>query len=173
MSRRAGVAAIATVAACLLLWYQFGAPIPLAAVRRGAPFLRYCSLMSAALPSGEAVGYGALYAPYAPWDRASLNCLRWYRRGGLRQYVVMAGDTLDVDVRATSDYQGVWLVDKRGRVVASLDRQTGEFLDWNGQSVDWRLSPGQQESRGRCGHRKPYPKWATADGGVLLARWPE
>lgn len=170
----AGLVTAAGAALCVLSWPAVVRLAALSGVRRQPERLEYFPLNGAPLRDGDRVVFGVLDDVNAPWDRTSVNVVRWHRPGGVRQYVVAeGGDILHVDIRGTADQRGIWLVTPAMGVVASLNRQTEEFLDSNRLPIDWRLPPGEQAEQAL--HRfaqKQYPRWATPKGGILLSEWP-
>lgn len=106
--------------------------------------------------------------------------LVWHHGDEKREYFVYSlADThlSDVQMRAIPVPDGgIWLVLDNKEVIASLDRQTGRFINRYGSVVDYRTPRSQQEKQ-RQGPDDPskhyeQPKWATPTNGVLIAHPP-
>lgn len=168
------IASVVALVIAVALLPALGGPDVLRLSRLRPVDMVYYELIDARLGPEERIAFG----PYDDannqtwWDPTTVGVLRWYRPDGMREYLVSdSPDVPHVDIRATRDRRGVWLVEPGWGTVASLDRQTEEVLDANGLVMDWRLSlkaQGRQDAE-----QKEYPAWATPTGGVLLAEWPQ
>jgi hypothetical protein len=166
------VAIAVTVAVSVTVWLH--------SRTRNAP--RYITAIYAVLPNGDEIEYGWLKTWVdTPLRSGYLNYwsfLRWRHDRSVRTHLVFFSYeqpvSEDIEMRATTDYRGVWLVDVGGPeekgVVATLDLASGKFMDVNGESPNVNL-PLQQQAGTGPRTMLPYPKWADVHTGKIIGRW--
>ncbi|MHB1458997.1 MAG: hypothetical protein ACYC0V_18965 [Armatimonadota bacterium] len=138
---------------------------------------RHTVAIHALLPNGDSVEYGWLstYRKGTGGIDNYYSFMRWNHGKRVKTYLIFAGYERPVsgnaELRARKDYTGVWLLnldEVPPEVVATLDMETGVFLDANRCPRDSRLPLAQQETD--CAIQ-PYPIWATRNEGIVVGQW--
>ncbi len=132
--------------------------------------------MKTTLPDGDVLAYGwtseYVYGLIRGGYAEYYSFLDWQHDSKTERCNVLLDDhplytrTGAIELRATPDRKRTWLVDtEHNQVLASLDRNTGEFHCSLSPSRSSEGNPDQPNIK-----MGEYPAWATPGGGRVLAR---